>query len=183
MQRALCRSSRRAQADQITLEPIETLNDTLEKEIIMTRPITRRSIISTGAMSLATLSPLVARFAQDASAKKNTGKKPLTAAQRANSYIGTCFELGGEPTVDAVKPGGTTVTCKTDNGSETCTFTSKKGRCDYQSNMTHPGGLPGFEPAPTNPVPGGVPNVPIVPAGGDLTLTSSDGTSRNRRKR
>lgn len=134
-------------------------------------------------MSCVALSPLVARFAQRASAEKNIGKKPLTAAQRANNYVGLCVELGGEPTVDAVKPGGTTVTCKTDGGTETCTFTSKKGRCNSQSNMMHPADLPDLEPAPTHSIPGDIPTAPLEPTGGELTLTSSDGKSRNRRKR
>lgn len=149
----------------------------------MNHPMTCRTIILKAVMSLAALSPMAGRFAQEADAKKNTGKKPISAAQRANTYIGFCVELGGEPTVDAVKPGGTTVTCQTEGGTETCTFTSKKSRCDYTSAMTRPGNLPDLEPAPTHPIPGDVPTVPIVPNGGDLALTSSGSKSRNRRKR
>lgn len=146
----------------------------------MHHPTNRRSVLKTGVLSLAVLSPLVSRFTQDANAKKNTGK---TAAQRANQFIAICFELGGEPTVDAVKRGGVTITCDFGSVSETCTATSKKLRCHSNAVPAIPGDLHDLEPAPTDPIPGDVPTVPLEPAGSDLTPTSKDGTSRNRRKR
>ena len=136
----------------------------------MTRLITRRSIISTGAMSLAALTPLVSRFTQGVGAEKNTGKKPSSIAKRANDFIADCFQLGGDPTVTSTRPGGTTVTCKTGGGTQNCTFTKKNTRC-YSVASAAGNSL------------SDVPTVPIVPGEGELTLTSSDEKSRNRRKR
>ena len=92
---------------------------------------TRRSFLHTSALALSTLVPLGSWLTHDARADKNTGKKPQTVAQKANTWIGQCFDGGGEPTIDAVKPGGTTVTCTSEDGSSvTCTFTSKPtNRC------------------------------------------------------
>ena len=146
----------------------------------MHHPTNRRSVLKTGVLSLALLSPLISRFAQEANAKTNTGKK---AAKRANDYIALCFELGGEPTVDAVKRGGVTVTCDYGSSSETCTATSKIIRCHSNAAPAVPGDLHDLEPAPTHPIPGDVPTVPLEPAAGDLTFAPSDGKSRNRRKR
>lgn len=95
----------------------------------MHHPTTRRSVIRTGLMSLTGLSVLALGRAPGASAEKKKMKK-VTAASRANDYISFCSDLGGEATVDAVKPGGVTVTCTAAQGdSETCTFTSKGQRC------------------------------------------------------
>lgn len=91
----------------------------------------RRTFLRRSTLALSTLVPLGSWLPHDARADKNTGKKPQTVAQKANTFIGQCFDGGGEPTVDAVKPGGTTVTCTgEDGGSVTCTFTSKPtNRC------------------------------------------------------
>jgi hypothetical protein len=94
-------------------------------------PSTRRSFLRGSALALSALVPTWSWLTHDAHADKNTGKKPQSIADKANDFIGDCFSHGGEPSVDAVKPGGTTVTCTgEDGGSVTCTFTSKPtNRC------------------------------------------------------
>lgn len=149
----------------------------------MTQPISRRSIIRTGVLSLIALSPLTARIAHEAGAKKNTGKKPQTVAQRARNLMSFCQELGGEAAVISVRPGGTTVSCNKSSGNETCTVTAKKVRCHASAAQPNAGALPEFQPSPTHHLPGDEPTVPLQPNGREITLSSMDGKSQLRRKR
>jgi hypothetical protein len=108
-------------------------------------------------MSLAALSPLATRFAQQAGAKPNNGRKPNKAVQKASGFTDSCTFFGGVTTVTAVKPGkSVTVSCSRKGGSTiTCTFTNKSQKCN--------------EKAMTHPLPGDVPNTPLEPSGGNLT--------------
>jgi hypothetical protein len=149
----------------------------------MSQSLSRRSIIRIGILSLIALSPLTTRFAQEAGAKKNTGKKPMSVAQRTRNFMGFCQELGGEAAVISVRPGGTTVSCNKSSGNQTCTVTSKAVRCYASAAQPDSGDLPDFQPVPTHHVPGDVPTAPLKQTGNALTNTAFDGKSRNRRKR
>ena len=146
---------------------------------------TRRSFLHTSAMVLSALVPLGSWLTQDARADKNTGKKPQTVAQKANTFIGQCFDGGGEPSVDAVKPGGTTVTCTgEDGGSVTCTFTSKPtNRCHgTPPSMQQFSDLWHLQPI-TVAVAAGALAAPLAPGEIAFTLEFTSETTLNRRRK
>lgn len=148
-------------------------------------PSTRRSFLRKSALALSALVPLASRVSHDVRADKNTGKKPQTVAQKANTFIGQCFDGGGEPTVDAVKPGGTTVTCTgEDGGSVTCTFTSKPtNRCSgTPPSMQQFSDVWHLQPITVAVDPGAL-AAPLEPGEIEFTLEFASETTLNRRRR
>jgi hypothetical protein len=148
---------------------------------------TRRSFLRGSTLALSALVPLGSWLSHDARADKNTGKKPQTVAQKANTFIGQCFDGGGEPSVDAVKPGGTTVTCAgEDGGSVTCTFTSKPtNRCSgTPPSMQQFGDVWHLQPITATADPSALSAAPLEPGEIEFTLAFiSESTPNGRRKR
>jgi hypothetical protein len=151
----------------------------------------RRSFLRNSALALSALVPLGSWLTHDAHAEKNTGKKPRSTADKANDFISDCSSHGGEPSVDAVKPGGTTVTCTSaDGGSVTCTFTSKPtNRCSGTSaSMHHFGDVWHLQPISVTAAPSGLAAMPSEAGEIEFTLafiseTTNAGRKRRKRRR
>ncbi|MDQ2653998.1 MAG: hypothetical protein M3Z20_13270 [Chloroflexota bacterium] len=151
---------------------------------------TRRPFLRS-ALALSALVPLGSWLAHDVHAGKNTGKKPQSIADKANDFIFDCFSHGGEPSVDAVKLGGTTVTCTgADGGSVTCTFTSKSAnRCSGTSpSMQQFGDVWHLQPITATAATSALPT-PLEPGEIEFTLafisesTPNEGRKRRKRRR
>ena len=134
--------------------------------------LTRRSLLHGSLLSLAAVSPLRTLLVQDVAASKKGKKRAESIAKRVKGFQDMCGVIGGTSSPPDVRPGGTTVSCTTSDSTRTCTYTSKGSRCTETAARTEPDG-PDQPRQPDSPFadPGDVPDYPLEPDGGGVTLT------------